>query len=161
MTAAEPPGARALAAIEATGLAFMVTEHGPVGSLAEAAQARGLTPEQVLRTIVVRRAAEDYRFVLMPGGSRISWPKLRAVLGVSRASLPDAADALAVTGYRPGTITPFGAQHSWPVIADASIAAGPVSIGGGGPGVAFTVDSAALVEALGATVADVREPPPG
>jgi prolyl-tRNA editing enzyme YbaK/EbsC (Cys-tRNA(Pro) deacylase) len=56
-----------------------------------------------------------------------------------------------------GTITPLGSRTSLPVIADASIT-GPVSIGGGAHGVALTVDAAALVRALEATVADVTEP---
>ena len=43
------------------------------------------------------------------------------------------------------------------VVADATLD-GPVSIGGGDHGVALTVDSSALVAALGATVADVTDP---
>ena len=49
-------------------------------------------------------------------------PKLRAHLGVTRMSLPDATEARNVTGYERYTITPFGATRAWPVIADASLA---------------------------------------
>jgi Cys-tRNA(Pro)/Cys-tRNA(Cys) deacylase len=152
------PAQRARAAIDASGIAYQATEHGPVRSLEEAAAARGLTPDRVLKTIVVRRADDDFLFVLVPGGRTISWPKLRAQLGVSRLSMPDAAGALAVTGYERGTITPFGSTGPWPVLADSAIPAGPVSIGGGAHGTAFTVDSADLVRALAAQVADVTEP---
>ena len=41
----------------------------------------------------------------------ISWPKLRGHLGVKRLSLPDADEALAVTGYVRYTITPFGSTR--------------------------------------------------
>ena len=149
---------RAKDAISATGIDFVVTEHGPVRSLEEAAEARGLTPERVLKSIVVRRGEGDYLFVLVPGGRTISWPKLRSLLSVNRLSMPSAEDALEVTGYERGTITPFGSSAHLPVIADTSIPTGPVSIGGGAHGVAFTVDSAALVAALTAQVADVTEP---
>ena len=149
---------RALGAIGDSGIEFVVTEHGPVRSLAEAADARGLTPDRVLKSIVVRRGEGDHLFVLVPGGRTISWPKLRGLLGVNRLSMPSAEDALEVTGYARGTITPFGSSAHLPVIADASIPAGSVSIGGGAHGVAFTVDSAALVAALKAQVADVTEP---
>ena len=88
MTAA--PTDRARAAIEASGLAHRTTEHGPVASLQEAAQARGLTPDRVLKSIVVRRGEADHLFVLVPGGRTISWPKLRALLGVNRLSMPSA-----------------------------------------------------------------------
>lgn len=152
------PAQRARAAIEATGIAFSVTEHGPVHSLAEAAHARGVTPDRVLKTLVVRRADDDHLLVLVPGGRSISWPKLRALLGVSRLSMPPADVALAVTGYPRGTITPFGSLRAWPVVADAAIPPGPVSIGGGAHGVAFSVDRDELLAALGAQAADITEP---
>jgi Cys-tRNA(Pro)/Cys-tRNA(Cys) deacylase len=154
----DTPAERAYAAISATGIAFEVTHHGHVTSLEQAAAARGLDPGRLLKSMVVRRADDDFLFVLVPGGRTISWPKLRALLGVSRLSMPSAEVALAVTGYPRGTITPLGSLRGWPVIADATIPSGPVSIGGGVSGTAFTVDSAALVAALGAQLADVTDP---
>jgi Cys-tRNA(Pro)/Cys-tRNA(Cys) deacylase len=148
---------RALAAVTALGLDAKVTRHGPVRSLAEAAVARGVDPAAVIKTMVVRIAQDDYRFVLVPGDRQISWPKLRTQLGVNRMSMPDADTALAVTGYARGTITPLGSTRAWPVIADERVT-GTVSIGGGAHGVAFTVDGDALAHALGATVADVTDP---
>ena len=73
-------------------------------------------------------------------------------------TLPDAAEALAVTGYERGTITPFGATTAWPVIADASIdPAGTISLGGGDHGVSVKMSAAVLIEALDADVADVTK----
>ncbi|MBD8078531.1 aminoacyl-tRNA deacylase [Cellulosimicrobium arenosum] len=152
---------RAEAALEAAGIDFTVTRHGQVASLEEAAAARGVDPSRVLKTLVVRRGDDDYLFVLVPGDRQISWPKLRALLGVSRLSMPDKDVARDVTGYERGTITPFGATTSWPVVADSRIAADPersVSIGAGAHGVAATVGAAALVATLEALVADVTEP---
>jgi Cys-tRNA(Pro) deacylase len=149
--------ARAIAAAEELGLAFEVIRHGPVSSLEEAAVARGVSPGQVVKTLVVRLTDDDYRFVLVPGDREISWPKLRALLGVNRLSMPSADVAYAVTGYVRGTITPLGSSSAWPVIADAAVI-GTISLGGGAHGVALTVDAGALVSALGALVADVTEP---
>ena len=151
---------RVVAAAEALGLSFVVTRHGPVGSLAEAAAARGIRPGQIVKTIVVRVREDDHRFVLVPGDREIAWPKLRALLEVNRISMPSAQAAYDVTGYERGTITPLGARSALPVIADASIA-GTVSIGGGAPGVALSVDAGQLLVALGATVADVTDAGPG
>ena len=81
---------RAIAAAEVLGLTYGVTRHGPVRSLAEAAKARGVAPSAVVKTIVVRLADDDYRFVLVPGDREIAWPKLRSLLGVNRLSMPDA-----------------------------------------------------------------------
>lgn len=149
--------ARAIAAATALGLPHDVTRHGPVRTLEEAAAARGIEPGQLVKTIVVRVTDGDYRFVLVPGGREISWPKLRALLGVNRLSMPPAEVALAVTGYERGTITPLGSSTGWPVVADSHVT-GTISIGGGAHGVGLTVDAAALVAALDATVADVTEP---
>ncbi|WP_407320065.1 YbaK/EbsC family protein [Isoptericola halotolerans] len=152
---------RARRGLEASGIAFEVTRHGRVGSLAEAAAARGLSPHQVLKTLVVRRGEGDFLFVLVPGGRAIHWARLRAFLGVNRLSMPDADVAREVTGYVRGTITPFGALTRWPVVADGSIpGSGQVSIGAGAPGVAATLDADDLVRVLGAQVADVTEPDP-
>ena len=145
---------RALAAIEASGIAYRVVRHGHVGSLAEAAAARGVEPSALLKTIVVRRADDDFLFVLVPGDREIAWPKLRALLGVKRMSMPDAATALAVTGYPRGTITPFGSLRAWPVVVDAS-ATGEVSLGAGASGVGIIATAEDIVRALDAQVADI------
>ncbi len=49
--------ARAFAALSAAGIPYAVTRHGPVGSLAEAAALRGVRPGDIVKTLVVRRAA--------------------------------------------------------------------------------------------------------
>ena len=150
--------ARAAAALAASGIPHTITRQGRVGSLEEAAAARGVEPRDIVKTLVVRRAEDDYLFVLVPGGREISWPKLRALLGVNRMSMPDAATAKDVTGYERGTITPFGATTAWPVVADATLPGRPLSIGAGAHGVAATLQADDLVRVLGAQVADVTEP---
>jgi Cys-tRNA(Pro) deacylase len=137
------------------GVAHTVVTHGHVGSLAEAAVARGVPPRAVVKTLVVRKGEEDYVFVLVPGDRQLSWPKLRALLGVSRMSLPDAADALRVTGYPRGSITPFGSTTPWPVVADASMVGEEITLGGGVSGTAVRLLADDAIRALGASVADV------
>lgn len=147
----------ALTELEASGLDVTVTRHGRVGSLAEAAAARGVEPGDIVKTMVVRRGEGDHLLVLVPGDRSISWPKLRALLGVSRLSMPSAAGALEVTGFERGTITPFGTRTRLPVVADERIRGRRVSIGAGDHGVAATVDGDALIGYLAASVADVTD----
>jgi Cys-tRNA(Pro) deacylase len=132
-----------------------VVRHGKVGSLEEAAELRGVPASAVIKTMVVRRGDGDYVFVLVPGDRVIDWPKLRMHLGERRLSMPSAQEALDVTGYVRGTITPFGASNPWHVIADTRISSGGVSIGGGAHGVSFTADGEDLCDALNAEIADV------
>ena len=149
----------ALAAVEAAQVAYRVVRTEAAGSAEESAAMQGIPLGALLRTIVVRRGEDDYLFVLVPAGRRFDWPKLRAHLGVSRLSLPDAEEAQRVTGYVRYTITPFGSTRPWPVIADAAILGEPVvAIGGGARGVNLHLAPAALVETLGAQVVDVTIP---
>jgi Cys-tRNA(Pro) deacylase len=150
----------ALDALAASGLEYRLIEHGPVRSLAEAAVARGVEPVDVVKTLVVRRGEDDFVFVLVPGDRTISWPKLRALLGVSRLSLPTADVALDVTGYQRGTITPFGSRTAWPVVADERLAGRVVTLGAGAHGTAVALDADAALRALDAQVADVTDPEP-
>src|SRR5690625_7337264 len=98
----------ATAAPEASGLDFTLTRPGHVSSLAAAAAARGVQPRDIIKTLVVRRSEGEHLFALVPGDREISWPKLRALLGVNRLSMPDQDGAKEATGYERGTITPFG-----------------------------------------------------
>ena len=150
-----PPGALAATAL---GVAHTVVRHGPVRSLAEAATARGVEPADVVKTLVVRRGEGDHVLVLVPGDRTLSWPKLRALLGVSRMSLPDAEAARDVTGYVRGTITPFGARGALPVVADERLRGRRVTLGTGEHGSALLLDAHEALAALGAQVADVTEP---
>jgi Cys-tRNA(Pro)/Cys-tRNA(Cys) deacylase len=148
----------ALRAAAALGIAHQVIRTEPASSAEESAAWQGIPLGALLRTIVVRRGADDYLFVLVPAGRRFDWPKLRAHLGVTRLSLPDADEAQAATGYPRYSITPFGSTRAWPVIADASIRDQPVvSIGGGIRGVNIHLAPDALVGALEATVVDVSD----
>ncbi len=147
----------AVVAARALGLTCTVTRHGRVGSLEEAAAARGVRPADIVKSLVVRRGEGDFLFVLVPGDRQFSWKKLRALLGTNRVSMPDAEVAREVTGYERGTITPFGSAHAWPVVADAGIAGRTVSLGGGAHGVAVTAQADDIVRVLDARLADISD----
>jgi Cys-tRNA(Pro)/Cys-tRNA(Cys) deacylase len=137
---------RAITAVEGLGVEHRVVQTRPANSAEESAELQGIELGALLRTIVVRRGEDDYLFVLVPGGRRFDWPKLRAHLGVSRLSLPDADEARAVTGY----------ERAWPVLVDASAVDQPlVAIGGGLRGVNLHLAPGDLVKHLGAEVVEV------
>jgi Cys-tRNA(Pro)/Cys-tRNA(Cys) deacylase len=155
-TLASQPSTPALDSLAAAGVPHRVVRTERAHSAEESATLQGIALGQLLRTIVVRRGDDDYLFVLVPGGRRFDWPKLRAHLGVKRMSLPDQDEAQAVTGYPRGAITPFGSSRDWPVIVDASIVDLPtVAIGGGAHGVNVHLAPADLIAATGAAVVDV------
>jgi Cys-tRNA(Pro)/Cys-tRNA(Cys) deacylase len=152
-TADPTPATRAIAEM---GAAHRVVRTRVPDSAEESAQLQGLPLGALLRTIVVRRGEDDYLFVLVPAGRRFDWPRLRALLGVSRLSLPDADEAHRVTGYVRYTITPFGSTRPWPTIVDAAAMGEPVvTIGGGARGVNLHLAPDELVRVLDAQVAEM------
>jgi Cys-tRNA(Pro)/Cys-tRNA(Cys) deacylase len=150
----------ALAGLDSAGLEYRVLRYGAVRNAQEAADARGVELADVVKTIVVRRGEDDYVFVLTPGDRVISWPRLRALLGVNRLSMPDAQTAFAATGYERGTITPFGSSTAWPVVADQRLAGRAITLGSGEHGVAVLLSADEALAALQATIADVTDPQP-
>ncbi len=150
------PSTPALDALAAAGTPHRVVRTERAGSAEEAAALQGIPLGALLRTIVVRRADDDYLFVIVPAGRRFDWPRLRTHLGVRRLTLPEADEARDVTGYERYTITPFGSSRPWPVIVDAAVMTQPVvSIGGGAFGVSAHLAPTDLVTALDAEVVEV------
>lgn len=155
------PGAgreRFLADAAARGLDVRVVERPAANSLAEAAGILGIQPADIVKSLVVKHKDGSFLFALVPGDRQISWPKLRALVGVNKLSLPTPEIALEATGYARGTITPLGSSVAWPVYADRSIAGRRISMGAGEHGYSAFVDADALTAALGAVVADISEP---
>ncbi|WP_115790323.1 aminoacyl-tRNA deacylase [Arthrobacter silvisoli] len=149
---------RFLADAQARGLEVQLVERQAARSLEEAAGILGITPGDIVKSLVVKHRDGSFLFALIPGDRQISWPKLRALLGVNKLSLPHADVALEATGYERGTITPLGSTTPWPVYADASIAGRRISMGAGAHGFSAFVDADALTAALDAVVADISEP---
>jgi len=155
----ETPATPAITVLTAAGVSFRVVRTEIAHSAEESAALQGVPLASLLRSILVRRAADDYLFVLVPGGRRFDWPKLREHLGTKRMTLPDADEAKAETGYERGAITPFGARRAWPVILDAAAAElQVVAIGGGARGVNVHMAPVDLIAATGASVVDITTP---
>lgn len=149
---------RVAADAAARGIEVEIVERPAARSLEEAAEALGITPADIVKSLVVKRHDGSFLFAEIPGDRQISWAKLRAVVGVNKLQLPDKEVALEATGYERGTITPLGSTTAWPVYVDERIAGRRVSMGGGEHGVSAFVDADQLIRGLDATVADISEP---
>lgn len=140
------------------GIDHTLVTYDPADNIETAAQRRGTEVSRILKTMVVRVEADQYILVLVPGDRLIDWKSLRGHLGVRRLALADEEEAYAATGYRRGTITPFGAKGEWPVIVDASArGSGEASVGSGTEGVAVHVDADDLIAVVGAEVVAVTK----
>lgn len=147
-----------LEAARVRGLDVEIRERPNARSLQEAAQILGIEPSGIVKSLVVKRSDDTYLFALVPGGRSISWPKLRAVVGVNKLRLPEPELALAATGFERGTIVPIGSTTDWPIYADESIVGQRIAMGAGAHGYSLFVDADALIAAYGAIVADISDP---
>jgi len=137
-------------ALVALNIPHRVFQHpGPITSLEQAAEERGQSPDQVVRSIVFRVGKDEYVMVLMAGARQVSWPALRRHLGQSRLTMANESELLAATGYQIGAVSPFGLPRPMRILADESVfASDEVSIGSGVRGTTVILRSEDLRRAL-------------
>lgn len=114
----------ATAALEAAGVAhtlhpYRVTGHDAYGR--EAAEALGLAPERVLKTLVAEVDGTPV-LAMVPVAGTLDLKALAAARGGKRAVMADATRAQRLTGYVVGGIAPLGTRQALPVVIDLSVA---------------------------------------
>jgi Cys-tRNA(Pro) deacylase len=120
-----------------------------VTSFEQAAADRGQRPGQIVRSILFNIRADDYLMVLVAGPDQIDWKKLRQYVKRSRVRMATEEEVLDVTGYRIGTVNPFGVRKPIQVLIDASVLKEEeVSIGSGVRSTAIILKSDDLRRAL-------------
>ncbi|HEY3344071.1 MAG TPA: YbaK/EbsC family protein [Anaerolineaceae bacterium] len=123
---------------------------GVVNSVEQAAEERGLSIAQIVRSIVFRTAPETFLMALIAGTDQISWPGLRKYLGQSRITMATEEEVLQFTGYRLGAVSPFGLPAPMRVLVDHSVLIPEVlSIGSGVKNTTVILERADLLRALG------------
>jgi len=123
--------------------------ENPVHSLEQAASERDQHPSQVVRSILFRVAEDEFIMALVGGPEQISWKILRKHLGRSRISMASEDEVLAVTGYRVGTVGPFGLKRQVKVLMEKKLLdEEEVSIGSGMRNTAVILKTADLMNAL-------------
>ena len=137
-------------ALEELGIPHKIFRHeNPVSSFEQAASDRGQKPGQVVRSILFRIADDEFIMALVAGPAQISWKILRKHLGRSRVSMATEDEVLAATGYRIGTVGPFGLPNQLKVLIDSSVMREEeISIGSGIRYTAVILKSADLRHAI-------------
>ncbi len=144
----QPPASIALEKLNIHHQVFV--HEAPINSLEQAAADRNQRPEQVVRSILFQIRPEEFLMVLMAGPEQIDWRKLRQYVKRSRVRMASEEEVLEVTGYRVGTVSPFGLKNPVKVLIDSSVLKEvEVSLGSGVRGTAIIMESADLQRALG------------
>jgi Cys-tRNA(Pro)/Cys-tRNA(Cys) deacylase len=143
----KPPASIAL---EKLNIPHQIFKHEtPVTSFEQAASDRNQRPEQIVRSILFQIRPEEFLMVLVAGPAQVDWKKLRQLVKRSRVRMATEEEVLEVTGYRIGTVSPFGLQQQIKVLIDASVLKeDEISIGSGVRNTAIIMKSADLRQAL-------------
>ena len=144
----KPPASIAL---EKLNIPHQVFRHEkPLMSFEQAAEERKQRPEQIVRSILFQIRPEEFVMVLVAGREQVDWRKLRQLVGRSRVRMATEEEVLEVTGYRVGTVSPFGLKNQVKILIDSSVLQeAEVSLGSGARQIAVIMKSADLRRALG------------
>jgi Cys-tRNA(Pro) deacylase len=144
----KPPASIAL---DEQNIAHQVFRHEKtLLSFEQAAAERNQRPEQIVRSILFQIRTEEFVMVLVAGRDQVDWRKFRQLVGRSRVRMATEEEVLQVTGYRVGTVSPFGLKNQVRVMIDESVLREEeVSLGSGVRQMAIIMKSADLRRALG------------
>jgi Cys-tRNA(Pro)/Cys-tRNA(Cys) deacylase len=144
----KPPASIAL---DQLGIPHRLFHHEtPVTSFEQAASERNQRPEQIVRSILFQVRPGEFVMVLMAGRDQVDWRKLRQLVKRSRVRMATEEEVQEVTGYRTGTVSPFGARNQVRVLLDASVLREEeISIGSGVRNTAIIMKSENVRKALG------------
>ena len=114
------PAVRAWLAEHAPDLRLIEVEQS-TATVDEAAQALGVEPSRIAKTLAVR-AGELLFLLVTRGDARLDNRKCKDSLG-ARPRMMSAEETLAVTGHPVGGVCPFGLKTALPVYLDVSLRA--------------------------------------
>lgn len=149
-------------ALRAAGVSFTAHRytHDPavradgVGFGAEAAQALGVDPTRVFKTLVVDLGSGRLGVVIIPVLERVDLKAAASAFGAKRLAMADPAVAERSTGMVVGGISPIGQRRALPTVLDESaLRHTAVLVSGGRRGLDFELAPADLVRATAARVA--------
>ncbi|MFG2915215.1 Cys-tRNA(Pro) deacylase [Kitasatospora sp. NPDC048298] len=152
-------GTPATVALEASAVPFTVHayDHDPAAASygGEAAEALGVTPERVFKTLV---ADVDGTLTVgvVPVAGQLDLKALAAAVGGKRAAMADPAAAERSSGYVRGGISPLGQRRPLRTVVDASALGHPtVYVSAGRRGLEVELAPADLVALTGAHTAAI------
>lgn len=159
----KPVKTLAMRVLEARGISYEPVTYEVVDHLsaAQVAAAIGFPPEQTFKTLVVLAERGGGRpqpmLALAPGDSALDLKKLAHASGEKRVQMAPHKEAERLTGLEKGGISALALlDKGWPVFVDeTAILFDRIEISAGKVGVGVLVGVDALVELLGAKLADL------
>ena len=134
--------------------ATLLPDVGDTPTVVDAARALGVSPEQVIKTLVFLVDGKPVVYITN-GPEKVDKRVLARHFGVGRkkVKLADGDTVRQLTGYPPGGVPPFGHATRLPVFIDARVLELSVVYGGGGDDrTMLRVSPTEIVRVTGATI---------
>ena len=122
----------------------------------EAADALGLDPASVFKTLLAESDGGAMVVALVPVACTLDLKALASAIGAKRAAMADPAAAERATGYVVGGISPLGQRRRLATVLDATALAHPtIYVSAGRRGLELVLAPGDLVSLTAATVATI------
>lgn len=136
----------------------IIETQGSSATVALAAEAHGVAPAQIAKTLSLR-IGETVVLVVTSGTGRLDNRKVKAALG-GKPRMLGAEEVVAITGHPVGGVCPFGLPAPLPVYCDVSLRAfDEVVPAAGSPRSALRISPERMAELTGAEWVDVCQEP--
>jgi len=147
-------------ALDAAGIAYELLPHAHTESALAEAEALGVAPEDVAKTLVVK-LAEGYVRAVLPASARLDLRKVREIHGGGRHRVHLASEEDLRRDYPEfelGAVPPVGGGRRDPVVVDPGIAEREkVVIEAGSHEASLRLATTDLVQVTGAAVTDISQ----
>lgn len=131
-------------------------DPGDFGIGEQAAQALGIEPARIFKTLIVMIDNKRPAVALTPVAAETRLKTLAAALGGKRAAMAETSEAERLSGYVKGGISPFGQRQRLDVVVDRSVRDhDTVFVNGGRRGLQIELSPDDLILALSADLADL------
>ncbi len=147
-------------ALERAGIAFRLHSYdfdpGDLGIGEQAADALGIAPDRIFKTLMVVIDDKRPAMALTPVAAETRLKSLAAALGGKRAAMAPLDQAERLSGYVKGGISPFGQRQKLGAVIDRSVSDHEtVFVNGGRRGLQIELSPEDLIKGLDAGLTDL------
>ena len=122
----------------------------------QVAEAIGMPPEQVFKTLVARGDRTGVMLAVVPANAELDLKALATASGNKKIELVSVKEVLGLTGYIRGGVSPVGTKKAYPVYLDETAALWDlISVSAGVRGCQMVLAPNDLVRVTGAATCDI------
>lgn len=125
-------------------------------SAVEVAEAIGVAPERIYKTLVLKGQKDPFIVAVIPGNAHLNLKKIAKASGNKNCEMLPMRDLQSVTGYIRGGCSPIGMKKPFPTyIEELATIEKSIVISAGKRGLQIIINPNDLVRALNAVLADL------